>query len=67
MVYKAAKDLPKNYDLRPLGLLTQDLNQHIPVYCGSCWAHSAFSSIADRIKIATNGNSFDLVIVFFSC
>ncbi len=32
MVYKKASELPANFDYRPLGLLTADLNQHIPVY-----------------------------------
>lgn len=29
---KSKGELPKNFDYRPLGLLTEDLNQHIPVY-----------------------------------
>lgn len=53
--------LPAELDYRKLGLLTLDLNQHIPVYCGSCWAHSAMSSIADRIKIKTGGKLRDVV------
>uniref|UniRef100_A0A7S3HM96 Peptidase C1A papain C-terminal domain-containing protein n=1 Tax=Spumella elongata TaxID=89044 RepID=A0A7S3HM96_9STRA len=56
-----ASELPKNFDYRTRGLLTTDLNQHIPVYCGSCWAHAALSSIADRIKIATNGTQRDVI------
>lgn len=59
--YIRQEDLPESYDLRQTGLLTTDLNQHIPVYCGSCWAHSAFSSIADRIKIQTNGKQRDII------
>lgn len=47
--------LPAQWDWREKGLLTTDLNQHIPQYCGSCWAHASMSTIADRIKIMTNG------------
>ena len=56
-----ASELPVTYDLRAEGLLTSDLNQHIPVYCGSCWAHAAFSSIADRLKIMSKGKQRDVI------
>jgi len=59
--YLKEDQIPSEWDYRKLGLLTEDLNQHIPVYCGSCWAHSALSSIADRIKIATQGKQRDII------
>ena len=52
--YVDPQRIPKSFswgNVQGLSYLTHSLNQHIPQYCGSCWAHSALSSLSDRIQI----------------
>jgi cathepsin X len=56
-------ELPLTFDwtyINGTSYLTKNLNQHIPQYCGSCWAHGAMSALADRIKIARNAKGPDI-------
>jgi len=56
--YLEPHQLPLSFSWGNVGgrsYLTRTLNQHIPQYCGSCWAHAALSSLADRIMIAKQG------------
>ena len=56
--YLNAAQIPESYDIRNIdghNYATWNKNQHIPVYCGSCWAQGSTSAIADRINLMRKG------------
>jgi len=52
--YITADSLPTDFfwgSINGVNLLTVPRNQHIPQYCGSCWAFGTTSSISDRFNV----------------
>lgn len=61
--YLSVSDMPEEFtwcDRNGTNYCTMNRNQHLPQYCGSCWAHGAVSALADRIKIARNAKGIDI-------
>uniref|UniRef100_A0A061QYU2 Cathepsin X n=1 Tax=Tetraselmis sp. GSL018 TaxID=582737 RepID=A0A061QYU2_9CHLO len=60
-----AEDLPLSFDWRNVNgnsYVTPSVNQHIPLYCGSCWIHGTSAAISDRIKVLRRGAFPDVMI-----
>lgn len=61
--YIDPSSLPEKFtwgNIDGVSYLTKSLNQHIPQYCGSCWAHGSLSALGDRIKWMKKGEGVDV-------
>ena len=56
--YITSDELPESFEWRNVdgvNYVTWDKNQHIPSYCGSCWAQGVTSALSDRLSIMAKG------------
>ena len=63
VTYVPKHKVPRSFtwsNVKGVNYLTKMLNQHVPQYCGSCWAHGAISALGDRIKIARGAKGIDV-------
>ncbi|CAM9626680.1 unnamed protein product [Chrysoparadoxa australica] len=59
------EDVPLNFswsNVDGTNFLTGNWNQHIPTYCGSCYAHGTLAALNDRIKIARGASAPDVML-----
>lgn len=59
------EDLPDHFnwcDNDGENYCTPNWNQHVPVYCGACWAHGTLSALNDRLKIAKKARGPDVML-----
>jgi len=64
--YEPLANLPATFtwaDYKGTNFLTSIRNQHIPVYCGSCWAMGSTSALADRYNIAQGPDNLPQIML----
>jgi len=56
---------PAHFDWRNVdgvNYVVADVQQHAPVYCGSCWVHAVVAMLNDRLKIARRAAFPDVML-----